>query len=83
MYKAIIRPEILPPFVNDNSDNSVAPTVAIKVLHPTAGENIQRDLMILKVFAKIINAIPTMQWLSLPEKVAIFGEMMQDKLDLS
>ncbi|CAG8498112.1 7466_t:CDS:2 [Ambispora gerdemannii] len=43
---------------------------------------IRRDLKILMVFAKIINEIPTMQWLSLPEEVAKFGEMMQDHLDL-
>jgi aarF domain-containing kinase len=38
--------------------------------------------MILTIFAKLINSIPTMQWLSLPEEVAVFGEMMQDQLDL-
>jgi aarF domain-containing kinase len=36
----------------------------------------------MMVFAKIINAIPTMQWLSLPEEVKIFGDMMQNQLDL-
>ncbi|CAG8501752.1 17474_t:CDS:2 [Funneliformis caledonium] len=85
VYKAIIRPEILPSFFYDDSNGTDVihpPVVAVKVLHPTAEKNIRRDLKILMAFAKIINAIPTMQWLSFPEEVSMFGEMMRDQLDL-
>lgn len=56
--------------------------VAIKVLHPRVERNVRRDLKIMGVFAAIINAIPTLEWLDLPNEVANFGEMMRLQLDL-
>lgn len=56
--------------------------VAIKVLHPKVERVIRRDLRIVSFFASLINAIPTMHWLSLPDEVAQFGEMMKLQLDL-
>jgi aarF domain-containing kinase len=56
--------------------------VAIKVLHPRVERLVRRDLLIMGFFASIINAIPTMEWLSLPDEVAQFGEMMRLQLDL-
>ncbi|KAF9926604.1 hypothetical protein FBU30_003822 [Linnemannia zychae] len=56
--------------------------VAIKVLHPKVARTVERDLAIMKFFAKIINCIPTMRWIALPDQVAMFGEMMQEQLDL-
>ncbi|CAG8795486.1 14271_t:CDS:2, partial [Gigaspora margarita] len=92
---AKIHPEILPTECYKNyQENSRAvtkkrfnvptgfPTVAVKVLHPTAEKTIQRDLKILMFFAELFNSLPNMQWLSLPEEVTKFGEMMRDQLDL-
>lgn len=56
--------------------------VAIKVLHPKVERIVRRDLRIMGFFAAVINAIPTMEWLSLPDEVAQFGEMMRLQLDL-
>lgn len=56
--------------------------VAIKVLHPRVERNVRRDLKIMGVFAGIINAVPTLEWLDLPNEVANFGEMMRLQLDL-
>lgn len=56
--------------------------VAIKVLHPKVERNVRRDLKIMGLFATIINAIPTLEWLDLPNEVANFGEMMRLQLDL-
>ncbi|KAF2147760.1 ABC1-domain-containing protein [Myriangium duriaei CBS 260.36] len=56
--------------------------VAIKVLHPKIERIVRRDLKIMSVFAHIINAIPTMEWLSFPDEVTQFGEMMRLQLDL-
>lgn len=56
--------------------------VAIKVLHPKVERMVRRDLFIMSVFARIINAVPTMEWLSLPDEVEQFGEMMRLQLDL-
>lgn len=56
--------------------------VAIKVLHPKVERIVRRDLRIMGLFAAFINAIPTMHWLSLPDEVAQFGEMMRLQLDL-
>ncbi|KIV89542.1 hypothetical protein PV10_06935 [Exophiala mesophila] len=56
--------------------------VAVKVLHPKVERIVRRDLKIMGVFASIINAIPTLEWLDLPNEVANFGEMMRLQLDL-
>ncbi|TQS33804.1 hypothetical protein Golomagni_05839, partial [Golovinomyces magnicellulatus] len=56
--------------------------VAIKVLHPHVERTVRRDLKIMGFFASAINMIPTMEWLSLPDEVEQFGEMMRLQLDL-
>ena len=56
--------------------------VAIKVLHPKVERLVRRDLRIMTFFATALNAIPTIEWLSLPDEVAQFGEMMRLQLDL-
>jgi aarF domain-containing kinase len=56
--------------------------VAIKVLHPNVERVVRRDLRIMGFFAAIINVIPTMEWLSFPDEVEQFGEMMRLQLDL-
>ncbi|KAF9974803.1 hypothetical protein BGZ73_001707 [Actinomortierella ambigua] len=56
--------------------------VAIKVLHPKVERTVERDLAIMKFFAHLIHHIPTMRWISLPDQVAMFGEMMREQLDL-
>ncbi|KAJ9259754.1 hypothetical protein DTO212C5_8557 [Paecilomyces variotii] len=56
--------------------------VAVKVLHPKVERVVRRDLKIMEFFAAAINAIPTMEWLSLPDEVHQFGEMMKLQLDL-
>jgi aarF domain-containing kinase len=56
--------------------------VAIKVLHPHVEKTIRRDLKIMSFFATILNAFPGMQWLSFPEEVIVFGEMMMSQVDL-
>ncbi|ORY22959.1 ABC1 family-domain-containing protein [Naematelia encephala] len=57
-------------------------SVAIKVLHPRVRQTIRRDIAIMSIFANAINLLPGMQWLSLPEEVAVFGDMMHSQLDL-
>ncbi|KAF9435782.1 hypothetical protein BGZ76_005537 [Entomortierella beljakovae] len=57
--------------------------VAIKVLHPKVARTVERDLAIMGFFASMINCIPNMNWISLPDQVSMFGEMMREQLDLS
>ncbi|KAG5978895.1 hypothetical protein E4U55_005807 [Claviceps digitariae] len=56
--------------------------VAVKVLHPKVERTVRRDLRIMGFFACVLNMVPTMEWLSLPDEVAQFGEMMKLQLDL-
>lgn len=56
--------------------------VAIKVLHPRVEVKINRDLKIMKFFANVIDFIPTMEWLSLPDEVEQFSILMKLQLDL-
>lgn len=83
MYKARLRPEIFAGTV-PSTDGDIAATtaVAIKVLHPRVRKTVRRDIAIMMVFARALNALPGMQWLSLPEEVQVFGQMMNQQLDL-
>ncbi|KAI1354770.1 putative ubiquinone biosynthesis protein [Xylaria sp. FL0043] len=56
--------------------------VAIKVLHPGVERTVSRDLRIMHFFALALNLIPTIEWLSLPDEVTQFGEMMSLQMDL-
>lgn len=56
--------------------------LAIKIIHPHAARNINRDLKIMKFFADTIDMIPTMEWLSLPNEVEQFAILMRLQLDL-
>ena len=56
--------------------------VAVKVLHPKIERIVRRDLSIMAFFAAIINAVPTMEWLSFPDEVKQFAGMMRLQLDL-
>lgn len=56
--------------------------VAIKVLHPQVEVKIGRDLKLMRFFANLINIIPTMEWLSLPDEVDQFAILMKLQLDL-
>ncbi|CAG8457164.1 5853_t:CDS:2 [Paraglomus occultum] len=85
VYKATLKPELMHiSTVNslDSYPEYISAEIAVKILHPNVDKQIKRDLKILLIFAKILDAIPTIHWLSLPEEVMKFGEMMQDQLDL-
>ncbi|KAK9479650.1 ABC1 family-domain-containing protein [Lipomyces japonicus] len=56
--------------------------VAVKVLHPRVETHVHRDLAIMIFFAKLIDLIPTIEWLSLPNEVEQFGNMMRLQMDL-
>lgn len=57
--------------------------VAIKVLHPGVERTVRRDLRIMHFFASLLDAaVPGIEWLSLPDEVLQFGEMMKLQLDL-
>jgi aarF domain-containing kinase len=74
-----VPPHTLP---DTDPDLSLSTSVAIKVLHPRVHKTIRRDIAIMSVFARIIDAFPGMQWFSLPDEVQVFGEMMNMQLDL-
>lgn len=56
--------------------------VIVKVLHPRVRKMVRRDLSIMGFFANVINALPTMEWLSFPQEVQMFGHMMNMQLNL-
>ncbi|KAK9369988.1 ABC1 family-domain-containing protein [Lipomyces kononenkoae] len=79
VYRARLSPNILinvPPRDRDNV------WVAVKVLHPGVENRVHLDLQIMTFFARVLNWIPTLEWLSLPDEVEKFGEMMRQQLDL-
>lgn len=55
---------------------------AVKVIHPHAGKQVNRDLKIMSFFANAIDMVPTMEWLSLPNEVENFSILMRLQLDL-
>ncbi|WFC99616.1 hypothetical protein MYAM1_002361 [Malassezia yamatoensis] len=65
-------------------DEARRPTaaVAIKVLHPNVRRTIRHDIRIMRFFANLINILPGMEWVSLPEEVQQFSTLMFSQLDL-
>ena len=74
--------EQISPLIKQSPERIPSTGVAIKVLHPRVAPIIYRDIRIMRFFASIINVIPTMEWLSLPDEVDKFAEMMKLQLDL-
>ncbi|KAK4694998.1 hypothetical protein P7C70_g8638, partial [Phenoliferia sp. Uapishka_3] len=75
---------LLPTSGDKKPEGGGVPTtaVAIKVLHPGVEKMIRRDLKIMMFFASALNLFPGMEWLSFPEEVQVFGEMMMSQVDL-
>ncbi|KZT30839.1 ABC1-domain-containing protein [Neolentinus lepideus HHB14362 ss-1] len=98
VYKATLKQDLIPPsYLDPRRQRSqalvhIGPTeappsaptaaVALKVLHPGAAALISRDLSIMSFFAHALTLLPGMQWLSLPDEVDVFGQMMYEQLDL-
>ncbi|KAJ4975850.1 hypothetical protein NE237_000956 [Protea cynaroides] len=57
--------------------------VAVKVRHPSVGEIIRRDFVIINVISKISNFIPTLKWLRLDQSVQQFAVFMMSQVDLA
>ncbi|BGO90702.1 hypothetical protein JCM10020v2_002345 [Rhodotorula toruloides] len=79
---ARLRQTIAPTPDDKRPPRTPGATVAIKVLHPGVEKKIRRDLKLMMFFAKALNALPGMEWLSFPEEVQVFGEMMLSQVDL-
>ncbi|PPQ67161.1 hypothetical protein CVT25_005762 [Psilocybe cyanescens] len=97
VYRATLKQDLIPPsylgprrkggalapvILKDPLPSVPTASVAIKILHPHVSKTISRDLKIMYFFAKCIDLIPGMQWISLPEEVQVFGSMMNQQLDL-
>ncbi|XP_042060724.1 ABC1 family protein YPL109C, mitochondrial-like [Salvia splendens] len=57
--------------------------VAVKVRHPGVGEVIQRDFVLINLFAKVSKFIPTLRWLRLDESIQQFAIFMMSQVDLA
>ncbi|MEZ4247408.1 MAG: AarF/UbiB family protein [Polyangiales bacterium] len=55
--------------------------VALKVQRPLARKQVERDLVLLMMGAKLVNLVPSIRLLSLPGAVERFGEAMRGQLD--
>ncbi|VDB86595.1 unnamed protein product [Peniophora sp. CBMAI 1063] len=75
---AHMTPSIAP----DPSPSVPTAAVAIKILHPRVRQMISRDVAIMSFFAHLITLVPGMQWISLPEEVEVFSNMMYEQVDL-
>ncbi|VEU20158.1 DEKNAAC101052 [Brettanomyces naardenensis] len=64
---------------DSSSHNSL---VAVKVEHPKVRQRIERDLKIMKFFARAIDILPNMEWLSFPQEVDQFSIIMRLQLDM-
>ncbi|KAG5357623.1 ABC1 family protein [Yarrowia sp. C11] len=82
VYKGKLSQKALNSTKQKAGERSPSGWVAIKVLHPRVSQIVERDLSIMRFFANIINALPTMEWLSLPGEVEQFAGMMRLQMDL-
>jgi len=79
----VLSPNSVPIKVDDTGETvNIHTSVAVKVLHPRARKTVTRDLQIMSTVATLLSLIPTVKWISLPDEVEKFGEMMQEQLDL-
>jgi aarF domain-containing kinase len=76
VYKAVLAPHLLA----DEPEPEKA--VAVKVLHPNVTKMIYRDLRLMGLFATLLDRLPGVEWLSLPDEVEVFGKLMKSQLDL-
>ncbi|CCD25072.1 Cqd1p NDAI_0E02550 [Naumovozyma dairenensis CBS 421] len=67
---------------NGNGNDANNRWCAIKIIHPNVRKQISRDLKIMDFFARCINSLPNMEWLSLPDEVEQFSILMNLQLDL-
>ncbi|KIY69170.1 protein kinase [Cylindrobasidium torrendii FP15055 ss-10] len=74
--------EIAPSLLKEPLPSVPTAAVAIKILHPRVAKTISRDLAIMSFFARFLTVFPGMHWISLPEEVDVFGDMMFQQLDL-
>ncbi|KAA0724789.1 putative aarF domain-containing protein kinase 2 [Triplophysa tibetana] len=56
--------------------------VAIKVLHPGIRRQVQIDLTLMKAGSLLLDCLPGIKWLSLPEMVQEFEKLMTKQIDL-
>ncbi|TSK13439.1 hypothetical protein Baya_0313 [Bagarius yarrelli] len=70
-------PAELPPA----KDEALIP-VAVKVLHPGIRRQVQIDLILMKAGSVLISCLPGLKWLSLPEVVDEFEQLMTKQIDL-
>lgn len=57
-------------------------SVAIKVLHPGIRGQVAIDLLLMKMGSWLLNCLPGVKWLSLPEIVQEFENLMTKQIDL-
>lgn len=55
--------------------------VALKVQRPTAKLQVERDLVLMMTWARLLDVIPSVRLLSLPGAIERFGEAMRNQLD--
>uniref|UniRef100_A0A3P8XTD7 ABC1 atypical kinase-like domain-containing protein n=1 Tax=Esox lucius TaxID=8010 RepID=A0A3P8XTD7_ESOLU len=56
--------------------------VAMKVLHPGVRRQVETDLLLMRAGGWLINCLPGLRWLSLPEIVEEFEKLMTKQIDL-
>ncbi|XP_031420787.1 uncharacterized aarF domain-containing protein kinase 2 isoform X2 [Clupea harengus] len=56
--------------------------VAIKVLHPGIRGQVEIDLLLMRAGSWLLNCLPGVKWLSLPEIVEEFEKLMTKQIDL-
>lgn len=56
--------------------------VAVKVLHPNVRSTISHDIAIMHFFASMVDRLPGMKWVSLPQEVDNFAKLMFSQLDM-
>ncbi|MEM9073301.1 MAG: AarF/UbiB family protein [Myxococcota bacterium] len=55
--------------------------VALKVQRPNARAQVDRDLMLMMIGARMLNVVPSIKLLSLPGAIERFGDAMRGQLD--
>lgn len=62
--------------------DGIQKTVAVKVMHPNVKERVELDMQLIKIFGRLLEYVPGMQYLGPSKEIDTFCGMMIQQLDL-
>lgn len=56
--------------------------VAVKIMHPGVHERVERELLLVRTLASVLDLVPSIRWMGFRAQSELFERMMREQLDL-